>query len=285
MEKTAILLGCRNDGYKEDERVITCLLSMLETFDEVWFCDWNSPNSSGPLLWKLKDQIPQTGKIRHFVISEDIAKILTHNDPNVSPFNGVLSQNIMLRRCEADWIVCSTMDIIAPKKENLDKFLLNANKNTFYSVSRRDIEYSDLENIGFNNWREFRDKLDIESEPRYWPAKVTPNDEYSLINCCGDFQLAHRNIWHTIKGFEEQMIYACFQDTNIQKKAVLNGFNLEAYFDLPLYHLSHKGMGNDGSSPSKQYYNSAWDWVENFTESQNTNNWGLGNTEIEFEIF
>jgi len=34
MEKTAILLGCRNDGYKEDERIITCLTSMVETFDE-----------------------------------------------------------------------------------------------------------------------------------------------------------------------------------------------------------------------------------------------------------
>jgi len=53
MEKTAILLGCRNDGYKEDERVIVCLTSMVETFDEVWFCDWNSPAENGPLLWKL----------------------------------------------------------------------------------------------------------------------------------------------------------------------------------------------------------------------------------------
>jgi hypothetical protein len=80
---------------------------------------------------------------------------------------------------------------------------------------------------------------------------VTPNDKYSLINCCGDFQLAHRNVWNTIKGFEENMIYACFQDTNIQKKAVLNGFDLEAIYDIPLYHMSHKGMGNDGSSPFK----------------------------------
>jgi len=285
MEKTAILLGCRNDSYKEDERVITCLTSMVETFDEVWFCDWNSPESKGPLLWKLKDQIPQTGKIRHFIIPEDIAKILTNNNPNVSPFNGVMSQNLMLRRCEADWIVCSTMDIIAPKKEYLDSFISKANKNKFYSVSRRDIEYSELEKIGFSNWKQFRDKMDIESQPRHWPAKVTPNDNYSLINCCGDFQLAHKNIWHTMKGFEEQMIYACFQDTNVQKKAVLNGFDLEAYFDLPLYHLSHTGMGNDGSSPSKQYYNDAYDWIERFTESQNDENWGLGNTEIEFEIF
>jgi hypothetical protein len=257
---------------------------MIETFDEVWFCDWNSPSDKGPLLWKLEDQIPKTGKIRHFVIDEKTANLLGNSNPKVSPFNGGLSQNIMLRRCQADWIVCSTMDIIAPKKEYLTDFISTADKNTFYSISRRDIEYSDLEQMGFDNWRLFRDKLDIESSPRHWPAKVTPNDNYSLINCCGDFQFAHKDIWKTIKGFEEQMIYACFNDTNVQKKAVLNGFNLTAHFDLPLYHLSHTGMGNDGSSPSKQYYNDAYEWVEWFSESQNTENWGLNNTEIEFEI-
>jgi hypothetical protein len=257
---------------------------MVETFDEVWFCDWNSPKKNGPLLWKLKDYLPQSGKIRHFIIDEENANLLTNFNPNVSPFNGVMSQNIMLRRCEADWIVCSTMDIIAPKKEYLSQFISTADKNIFYSVSRRDIEYSDLEKIGFNNWGNLRDKLDIESTPRHLPAKVTPNDYYSLINCCGDFQLAHKKVWKTIKGFEEQMIYACFQDTNVQKKATLNGFKLQAEFDLPLYHLSHTGMGNDGSSPSKQNYNNAWDWVEWFEESQNDENWGLGNVEIEYEI-
>jgi hypothetical protein len=285
MEKTAILLGCRNDGYKENERIVTCLTSMVETFDEVWFCDWNTPIGKKPLLWELQDQIPKTGKIRHFIIEEHIAQILSNFNPDVSPFNGGLSQNLMLRRCQADWIVCSTMDIIAPKKEHLTSFLSKADKNTFYSISRRDVEYSDLEKLGFDKWREFRDKLDIESQPRYSPAQVTPNDKYSLINCCGDFQLAHKNIWDSIKGFEEKMIYSCFNDTNIQKKAVLNNHNLEAYYDLPLYHLSHTGMGNDGTSPSKQRYNDAWEWVENFTQSQNQENWGLSDVEIEYEIF
>lgn len=284
MEKTAILLGCRNDGYKENERIITCLTSMVETFDEVWFCDWNTPMDKNPILWDLKDQIPNLGKIRHFVIDEQISSILTHYNPNVSPFNGVLSQNLMLRRCQADWIVCSTMDIIAPKKEYLTNFLSTADKNTFYSISRRDVEYSELEKIGFENWRDFRNQMDIESQPRYLPAQVTPNDIYSLINCCGDFQLAHKNVWGQIKGFEEEMIYSCFNDTNVQKKAVLNGFNLKAHFDLPLYHLSHTGMGNDGSSPSKQHYNNPWDWVEHFTESKNGDNWGLNDVDIEFEI-
>jgi hypothetical protein len=284
MEKTAILLGCRNDGYKEDERIITCLTSMVETFDEVWFCDWNTPSGKLPLLWELKDKIPQIGKIRHFIIDEQTASILTNHNPNVSPFNGVIPQNIMLQRCEADWIVCSTMDIIAPKKEYLNNFISKADKNTFYSVSRRDVEYSDLGNMGFENWRTFRDLMDSTSKPRYFHAQVTPNDKYSLINCCGDFQLASKHVWNTVKGFEEKMIYACYPDTNVQKKAVLNGFGLEAVFTIPLYHMSHAGMENDGSSPSKQKYNDPWEWVEFFEESQNTDDWGLKDVEIEFEV-
>jgi len=284
METTAVLLNCRNDGYKEDDRFIVCINSMLETFDEVWYCDWNSPSDKGSMLWKLKDYIPKTGKIRHFVIDPATTDLLTGHDPRIGDFSYIIPQNILLRRCKADWIVSSAIDIIAPKKEYLDNFLSKANKNTFYSISRRDVEYEDLEKIGFDKWREFRDKMDKTSQPRIFPTKVTPNDEYSLINCCGDFQTAHRDVWNKIKGFEEQMIYACFQDTNIQKKAVLNGYNLEAHFNLPLYHMSHKGMGNDGSSPSKQHYNDAWKWVEFFTESENDENWGLASTEIEFEI-
>jgi protein tyrosine phosphatase len=284
METKAAILGCRNDGWKEDERVIVCLTSMIETFDEVWFCDWNSPSDKGPLLWKLKDQIPKTGKIRHFIIPEEVANIIKNIYPNISPYALTLVQNLLIRRCTADWIASTTMDIVAPKKEYFDEFINKANKDTFYTVSRRDVEYSELEQMGFENWRQFRNKMDVETKPQYYPARVTPNDNYSLINCCGDFQLAHKNIWNKVKGFEEQMLYSCFNDTNVQKKAVLNGYNLEAQYDLPLYHLSHRGMGNDGSSPSKQHYNNAYDWVERFEESQNTDSWGFADTEIEFEI-
>ena len=282
--KTAALLYVRNDNYKEDERVIVCLKSMLDTFDEVFLLDWNSPKDKNPLLWEIEDRLPKTGRLKHIVIPPDAAKVLTNNDPNAQACTQVISTNLMLRRCDADWIVATTIDIIAPNKDKFQEFLSKANKNTFYTVSRRDFEIEELEKHGFEDWKSYRDILDSTSQERRFPAMVTPNDKYSLINCCGDFQLAHRNVWNTIKGFEEQMIYACFQDTNIQKKAVLNGFDLQAVYDLPLYHMSHKGMGNDGSSPSKQTYNDAWDWVEFFEESQNTDNWGFVNVEIEFEI-
>ena len=77
METKAIALGCRNDGYKEDERVIACLNSMIETFDEVLFCDWNSPKENGPLLWKIEDKILKTGKLKHFIIPEKVVQEIT----------------------------------------------------------------------------------------------------------------------------------------------------------------------------------------------------------------
>jgi hypothetical protein len=282
--KTAALLYVRNDGYKENERVIACLSSMLDTFDEVILLDWNSPEDKKPLLWEIKDKLPQTGRLKHYIIPPLAANALTYEDPDAQVCTQVISTNLMLRRCDADWIVATTIDILAPKREKLLEFLSNADPKTFYTVSRRDFEINDLEQFGFDKWKEYRDHLDTVSQPRYFPAKVTPNDNYSIINCCGDFQMAHKSVWEGIKGYEEEMIYACFQDTNIQKKAVVYGYDLQAIYDLPLYHMSHKGMGNDGSSPSKQKYNDALVWVEWFKESNNTDNWGYKNIEIEYEV-
>jgi len=282
--KTAALLYVRNDGYKENERVIACLSSMLDTFDEVILLDWNSPEDKKPLLWEIKDKLPQTGRLKHYIIPPSAANALTYEDPDAQVCTQVISTNLMLRRCDADWIVATTIDILAPKREKLLEFLSNADPKTFYTVSRRDFEINDLEQFGFDKWKEYRDHLDTVSQPRYFPAKVTPNDNYSIINCCGDFQMAHKSVWEGIKGYEEEMIYACFQDTNIQKKAVVYGYDLQAIYDLPLYHMSHKGMGNDGSSPSKQKYNDALVWVEWFKESNNTDNWGYKNIEIEYEV-
>lgn len=281
---TSALLYGRNDGYKENERIVVCLESMLETFDEVMFLDWNSPQGKNPLLWDLYEQLPKTKRLKHFVIPPTVVSELTSGNENVQVCIHSWSHNIMLKRTSADWVAATTIDIIAPKKETFNAFLQKANKNTFYTLSRRDVDISLLYNYGFNKWRDVRDELDETSAERRFYAKVTPNDSYSIINCCGDFQLAHKDLWNSIKGFEEQMVYACFQDTNVQKKAVLNGFNLEAIYDIPFYHLSHKGMGNDGSSPSKQVYNDAFEWVEWFDKSQNQDTWGFSETEIEYEV-
>jgi len=57
--------------------------------------------------------------------------------------------------------------------------------------------------------------------------------------------------------------------------------------------MSHKGMSNDGSSPSKQFFNNVLDWVEYFDKyvennqiliSRNDESWGFSETEIEYEM-
>lgn len=293
--KTAVVVFGRNDGYKEQERFIIHINTMLETFDEVIYIDWNSPTHS--FLYDVLDKINHTGRLKHMVIPPEYAKMMTMNDEKAQACTTVLIQNIGIKRTDAEWVVLSTTDIIPPSKETLSDFIANADKNTFYTFSRRDIEYDEvIDNI--ENLDEYRKNLDKTTEPRYFPAKVTPNDNYSIFNCCGDFQLASKNLWHKIRGFEEMMLYSCYPDTNAQKKAVLYGFNLVPIYDIPLYHMSHKGMANDGSSPSKQFYNDPWTWVEmfdkyldplnehiggNYMISRNADTWGFSNVEIEYE--
>ena len=89
------------------------------------------------------------------------------------------------------------------------------------------------------------------------------------------------------------MLAACFSDTNVQKKSTLYGFNLVPVYDIPFYHMSHEGMGNDGTNPTKQYHNDSWVWVEQFSSyvehehimfSLNPDTWGFNTIEIECEI-
>jgi len=288
--KTCVITCGRNDGYKEDERFLIHLTKMLETFDEVIYVDWNSEKRSA--LYEIKDQLPKTGKLKHFVIEPNIAKILTNNNPKVSACCGVLALNLALRRTDAEYVVMTAVDILPPNKNLLRSFIKTTNKNTFYTLSRREVKYEDVIKHK-DNLDEYIDFLNKTSSPRYFPAKVTPNYHYSIFNCPGDFQFAPKNVWLKVKGYEEEMIYACFVDTNVQKKSVLYGFTLTPIYDIPLYHMSHKGMSNDGSSPSKQFFNNVLDWVEYFDKynlheypmiSRNEDSWGFSETEIEYEM-
>ena len=287
--KTSVITFSRNDGYKEKERFAIHLNTLLDTFDEVNYVDWNSEGRS--FLYEVEDLVPKTGRIKHFIIPPSVHKMYSTFVPDLPVCFGPTSFNLALRRTDADWVVATTTDNIPPTKEELHEIINSSDNNTFYTVSRREIDYNEaLRNI--NNLTKYRQYLKETTEPRYYPAKVTPNDNYSLINCCGDFQLAPRKIWWDVKGFEENMFYNCFIDTNVQKKVALAGYKLEALFDLPMYHMSHENIlpqahteklhKNASKTPPK--YNDSWEWVEVFTESQNGIDWGLGDADIEYEV-
>ena len=289
--KTAVITFSRNDGYKENERFLIHMKTLLDTFDEVNYVDWNSPKRS--LLYEVLDELPKEGRIKHFIITSEIHNYIFKNYPDAPKVSSNLSMNIALRRTDADWVAITTTDNIPPLKKELEDFISKSDGNTFYTFSRRDIDYDAvIKNKG--NLDEYREWLRLNTTERKFYARVTPNDYYSLINCCGDFQFAPKKIWETVKGVEEKMIYNCFVDTNVQKKAVLNGFNLVPIFDIPMYHMSHKNhLPQDGDTnnlheiaeTNSPIYNDAWYWVENFKKSENDNDWGFSTAEIEYEVF
>ena len=289
--KIASVTVNRNDGYKDFKRGLIHFKSMVETFDEVNYVDWNSPD--GSFIWEIEDKLPKKKKIKHYCISSQIVNQIIF-DANAQKCNESISRNIAIRRSNADWIVSTNIDVIPPTRKEIKALIKGLNKNTFYTISRREAPKEIVKN--HKSIKNLREAL-INIPARHFPARVTPNDEYSLINCCGDFQIAHKSVWEKIQGFEEEMIYACFVDTNIQKKAVLNGFGLEVKHEPAIYHMEHgayftkedgtriQDENNEGSyKGDTNAYNDAYTWVENFTKTKNSNSWGLSNIIIEHEI-
>jgi hypothetical protein len=290
--KLGVVVVNRNDGYKDYERGLIHFKSMLETFDEVNYIDWNSPN--GSFLWDIMDDLPKTGKIRHYIMTPEIVKQIIPY-PDASKCNETLSRNIAIRRSEADWIVSTSIDIIPPKREDLISKINQLNSNTFYTLSRRELPLSIVEKYTIEQWREMREEVYETIPERHFPAMITHNDHYSLINCCGDFQMAHKGVWSKIKGYEENMIYALFSDSNVQKKAVLEGCGLEAIYSPPVFHIEHKpySLNEKGERiKSKGFHtesntntnNDLYKFMDGFSKTENTDDWGLGSIEIEFEI-
>jgi hypothetical protein len=139
--------------------------------------------------------------------------------------------------------------------------------------------------LRYGDWKELRDYLIENSEERHFDEKTVNGDDYSLINCCGDFQIAHRNVWHSIKGMEEALIYSLYADTNVQKKAAMHGFELKAIYNPALFHIEHgKGGGGflDGINKKTNDPYRAIVWQ---LETENSDSWGFSNIVIDYETY
>ena len=243
MKLSAVVIT-RNDNYggNLNDRATYCLNSLVNTFDEVILVDWNSPDNK-PQLWDIQDKIDLKGNLKHIVITPEIASMLTNNDPQAQVCCETLARNIGIRRATGDYIVSTNIDVIAPRRDQLEKTIKNElNDDTFYTISRRYTDWEQIEKFHggerkYSDWESLRDHLIENSEERTTGESVVEGDNYSIINCCGDFQLAHKNIWNEIRGFEEELIYVLYSDTNVQKKAIKHGFKLKAIYSPALFHI------------------------------------------------
>tara|TARA_R110001592_G_scaffold15315_1_gene66961 strand:- start:3339 stop:4208 length:870 start_codon:yes stop_codon:yes gene_type:complete len=288
--KISAVIVSRNDNYggQLNERATYCLNSAIETYDEVTYVDWNSPTHS--LLYDIKDNIKFKGNLKHIVIPPSAASHLTSHDEHAQKCCEVLARNIGLRRSTGDWLLSTNIDIIHPKRKELEETLNSLDQNTFYTISRRHADWDMIKNfhngeIPFDQWVSLRDHLIDISEERHFPEKTGDDDDYSIINCCGDYQIAPKQVWHSIRGFEEELIYPLYADTNVQKKAAMHNFGLKAIFNPPLFHIDH-GKGGGGfltgvNKKQNDYYRA----IPYQTKTENPETWGFSDVDIEYETF
>ena len=129
----------------------------------------------------------------------------------------------------------------------------------------------------------FNPKVIETSEERTTGESVVEGDNYSIINCCGDFQIAHKDVWNEIRGFEEELIYVLYSDTNVQKKALMHGFELKALYNPALFHIEHGKGGGGFLDGINKKTNDPHRAIVNQFKTYNPDTWGFNDIEIEYE--
>ena len=274
--KKSVILASRNDNYGGNlhKRTTMALTSLIEHHDEVIFVDWKTKNGEG-VISNIKNNLPHTKKLKYIQVPKEL---LLEKYPHLANYTMIesISRNIALRRTQNDYVISTNIDIVTTP---LDDSVLK--ENVFYTVPRRDVEeslhlsfndYESLYNHLSTNRDSFRDKERIESD----------TDKWSLINCCGDYQIGHKNVWNQMKGFEESVLFGCGIDTNVMKKASF--YSDIQVLDHYIFHLNHGKTGDrdeDESVPPMSDQNSI---IRDFTETTNSDNWGMYNENLPIEL-
>jgi hypothetical protein len=261
MRVSAIMVG-RNDNYggRLNERATYCFNTMLDTFDEVIYVDWNT---DGERI--LTDEL-------EIHVNPDRLKIIKVTPQMCSDLMGaekyktgnkccqVLAKNIGMRRATGDVLVSTNIDIIPPKREYLDDLINGMKSDEFITIAKHDVDVDQLHKI-FEQTKSYtvlRDTLPLQyglhpissrliipylSMNKQMLVGLPPSAHHtasSVICACGDFQMAHKGLWLTIRCFEESMIKRLYDDSIVQYKAILAGATVRATNFPPVYHLDHE---------------------------------------------
>lgn len=267
---TSIVVTSRNDGYGGhlNFRAQAALNIMIRHYDEVVYVDWCSP--SGVSLIRELDLFMwspvREAKLKHIVVTPDDLRALGKEDLINIPMVEVLGRNIGIRRATGDWIVSSNIDIMpSGLPAELDAEIL-------YTCRRYNVPVDFFLNAPQTL---FEHCLINKESFVHMPYR---DDGYSVVQCCGDYQAAHRDLWYKMRGFEEAMVLRDCADSNLMKKGVIYGNGTDV-IDRDIFHLDHSGHG-DGTGGVSSF--NSWDeWVVNFDETRNGDGWGF----VDYDFF
>lgn len=274
--KTSVILTSRDDNYGGNlhKRSSMSITSLIENHDEVVFVDWKTKNGEG-LISKIKNNIPHTKKLKWVQVPKDF---LISKYSNLAYYSMIesIGRNVGIRRTQNDYIISTNIDIVTTPID-----LTTLDQNYFYTVPRRDVGES--HHLSFERYEDLYENLNSNRDSFSPKERInTSSDEWSLINCCGDYQIGHRDIWFKMKGFEESILFGCGIDTNVMKKA--SYYSQIDVLDHYIFHLNHGKSAirdEDEQLPPMSDQNLI---IKNFTDTTNPDNWGMSDEDLPTEI-
>jgi hypothetical protein len=257
MRTTAVVSG-RNDNYGGHflESAVYSLNSMLRSFDEVIYVDWNTEDGKKTVTAELESKLVNLDRLRTIQVTPEQVKTIMGDGP-AQPMCEVMARNIGIRRATGDIVVSTNLDVIVPSREQLELAFKDLKSGMMVTIAKHDVELADLQRVFKDNVSDVQSRMPLVFG--LWPIEKRLMSPYltmtkdlmskhqvqshhqlaSLICACGDFQAATRDTWHDIRGFEESQRKRLFGDTQVQYKVIQGGGIVFATNFPPLYHIEH----------------------------------------------
>jgi len=262
-----IIVAGRNDDYGRNFRdrlfrtvLHNCRLLNGAAVDfEYILAEWNPLSDRPPLSEEFVSRVPNA---RAVIIPSEIHDKYSLN-PQM-PFHEMPAKNAALRRAAGEVVIITNADILF--SETLVERIARGGfaDDTLFRAHRIDVK-PEL------SWQEIQD-----------PANQLPSGEGFLpppyyLGAGGDFCLAARSLWHSLRGFNEQIRFSTrAKDWQFFLSAAAQDVNIEFIGDV--YHLDHEeGFRNTSAqdrSSDRVHFGKWWD-IEFGLPVTNGYLWGL----------
>lgn len=292
----SIITYGRNDNYsynlvKRTALAFNCLAEVLTNDDEILFVDYNTPDHLPTLPEFIWDTL--TDKALSLVtvirISSGLHEMIKKDSP--LPILENVSRNAAIVRSNPNnrWILSTNPDVLlvlSSRWQNLPELLQNVTES-FYEMPRMDIPESVWSSLDRTdpktNIRILRDWLICH---RAAIAETSPDwqfQKYILFDAPGDFQLAPREYFVRMRGFDEAMNKYFHSDSNLAKRMwLLNGGRTDHLLgNLWVLHQDHYLSGEWAKTVTGIVHNDlSLNVAQQNKIEANGANWGLQDVQL-----
>lgn len=272
--RISLVMAARNDDYGGNflNRMRTSVRTLRDLADkyhasfELVVVEYNPPENEGSLMKALA--IPSTASIQIRYVQVPRAFHASISEGSKNPFFEYVAKNIGIRRALGDYIISLNPDIIL--SEGLVAFLASGELDPgfFYRINRNDLSIRGFDDamptaevlnkasrnttriwtnhslfyVSFGRWvKRFLKKprpRNFVMCPVFNPIRRLGSKDRVHDAAAGDFIMAHRNAWATVRGFDQGPF-----------NTYVDGYNAHMFFcagftqkvlPFPIYHINHQ---------------------------------------------